>query len=275
MKTKHVIVLLLSGLFFAGCSKKQADILPPEPVDSTVGDVPIPFDYDGLMGTKPNLPYPTYISPVTGVFIADRERRILRDSTSMVVIEDKMWNTATFRGTNGRIGTYAGDVQLNGVSLLYDPPHAFYMNTDPLLWHAAGSNTWSAAGNAPISAISQLVDTTFPQFTGTLPDTIPASSNFSFTFDNSNLRHANSAYLTVYDSNMRLVYTNIVGPSGGTVACNVGAPPLTNSWLWIGNRRYYGVWIQVVCYNYEIHQFGGRSFAFVRQSRLLKNVVVR
>lgn len=274
MKWKQAIIILLSGIS-AGCSKSPADILPPVPVDSSVGSLPVPFDYEGLMGTKETRLYPSYISPITGVFITDREQRILQDSAQTISIYNKIWNTASFLGNNGVFGFYGGDVRLNSVSLVYDPPHAFYMNSDTALWLPAGTNTWSTTGNAHVPAINQVVDTTFPQFTGSLPDTITVGSNFTFTFDNTNLQHADAAYLIVYDSNMRLTYTNITGPSGGTVSLNFGARPPVNSWLLIGNRRYYGVWIQVVCYNYEVHQFNGRSFAFVRQRRLLKNVVVR
>lgn len=274
MKWKALIFVLLSGIS-AGCSKNPVDIPTIGSMDSTMGSVPVPFDYDGLMGTKASYLYPACISPVTGVLITDRERRILRDSMQVIVIDNKVWNTATFLSSNGHIGAYGGDVRLNNIALTYDPPHAFYMNSDPALWIATGTNTWSATGNAHVPAISQVPDTTFPQFTGSLPDTITISGNFTFTFDNSNLHHANAAYLIVYDSNMRLTHTNLAGPSGGTVSYDFGNRPPINSWLWIGNQRYYGVWMEVVCYNYEIHTFSGKSFAFVRQSRLLKNVVVR
>lgn len=275
MKWNQIIIIIVFFGVSAGCSKNPADIPTPDPTDSSIGKIPIPYDYEGHIGTRAYHPYPAYIGPATGVFIVDRERRILRDSTLTVSIEDKVWNTAAFLGANGIGGANGGDVQFNNASLVYSPPHIFYMNTDASLWNATGANTWSVTGNAHIPAISQVIDTTFPRFTGSLPDTMTINSNFTFTFDNSNLQHANGAYLIVYDSNMRFVNTNLAGPSGGTVSYNYGAAPPVNSWLWMDNKKYYGVWIEVICYNYETHQFNGKPFAFVRQSRLLKNVVVK
>ncbi len=228
----------------------------------------IPYDNDSLMPSVNSLIYPPdlTIKNVWGVFIANNQTRIIKDTSGVYKKYDYPWQQAIFLN-------YAGQVKLNDSVLTPLSPTSWWSN-DPELWNRNGSNTWSAEGNNNnMPVIHEVTTAKWPVFSGYFRDTLDRDG-LSYKFDETNTDNADSAYIILYaPKSNQMWYSKIVSAKGGTAGFNIYAPRTfaVNGYFAVRDQLCYGVLLEVVLLNYEIRTIEGKSFAFVRQKQFLFN----
>jgi hypothetical protein len=155
-----------------------------------------------------------------------------------------------------------------------------YFNSynDGTCWSDADSNNWNVSG---ITAPSFSVDLegTMPQFTGTLPDTVSTSSDFTYNFNGSNSENADSAYVIIYTGEC-YSQSKCVSAHGGLATIHASDfyyspslfpfPELTG----IDGKIFPGWPMAIVLYSQTFRTFGGKRYAYIKQRIILKMVAV-
>lgn len=222
-----------------------------------------------LMGSYANVPLPSSVPNVWGVFIADRYVAALLDTGGVSSQIDLKWEEAVFSKING-FDQNVNSVYINGVSLGW---YAIsYLNPDSTgIWNDNIFNDWIASGNNNDTLVAEHIDGAFPEFTGVLPDTVSVNDTFSYTLNASDFQNADSAYIWL-QGNSELLGSNVVNTGGGTISIP-SLQILGNQYYVYNNHVYYGGWLRLVVYKHVIGTYAGKSFAFVKQKEVLKQVV--
>jgi hypothetical protein len=214
---------------------------------------------------------------VSGVLVTCRYFGTPVDTSVHINVYNRNWEAALFANSTGDSLTSAGTVSINGTPL-NDGPYGsitgnMYFHRDTtIMWNDSTVNQWTVSGGRDIPAFIATINGTYPSFTGTLPDTISKTTDFSFTFNASNAFNADSAYVLIYSRFYGdPVKSKVVSAAGGVVSIPFNYfSSFTNGYMSLNEFKLTPVYsgggsIAVVLLKQSIQTFGGKKFAFIQQ----------
>jgi len=268
-KAAAATALFIAFLAITSCKKKQTDPVPATPV------MQIPSSDEPYMASifAPSGATTDLGSPVTawGVFLSVYLESGMKDTSGTLQYYYNSWAEALFSNGDGTGFSHPRSVSINNEQM--DLKGNYYLSTD--LLRLGALNHWEAASSSEVPEISQNVMASFPDFSGSFPDTISRNAGFSYTFNQQNTKNGDSAYVIIY-SNGKLVRSNTASVKNGVVKItSAQLSGISNGYFNLNGNIFYGALVERVIYSMAFNSFSDKQFAFVNQRESLGKVVLK
>jgi hypothetical protein len=270
---RSVIIVALLLVIVAGSCKRSSTA----PAYSSN----IPWNLDSLMPSTNTVALSnSHYLDVAGVFVANKITGDLTDTSGVSVAYYRSWQATVFPGDSNYVSGVSS-VSVNGLALnspVWNNPFLCHYDSSVATWNETGTDHWETPGSSLVPVISQDVAGTMPALSGALPTTIDTTHDFTFTFNGDNTSNAEFGFVIVYGpsrgAGIDPMISDVVSASGGTVTFSAARlKDIYNGSFRPGTAANdpvcYGGYIMVVLYNHEVHSFGGKPYAFVRQREYL------
>ena len=211
------------------------------------------------------------ISNVWGIFIITRLENGMADTTDSSYYHYDGWQEVFFCGTDGTGFIGAKAVALNN-SNISQTGNIYFGDSK---WHTNSLNHWEVSGDSNIPPVSANMMDSYPDFSGSIPDTIFLNRGLTYTFNPSSIKDADSAFFLIH-SNGHVVKSNTVSVNTGNVKpillSQAQLTNMRNEYFSIDNRIFRGGVLDMVLFKDTLETFGNKQFAFVSQRQILRKV---
>lgn len=180
---------------------------------------------------------------------------------------------ATFFASTGSTGTMvdAGTVSVNSIALEKQTNNSYYKTatvgmTPTSLSFGTTTSSWSVGGAGSVAAFTYNHSVTFPNYTGTMPDTVTRSSGITVTFTGK-VSNADSIIVMIAAGSTSILRTYPGTAASATIsAADLGALPVVSDNTGI---------IEVVPYRVTLKMEGTKNYAFIKQYAAVKNICIK
>jgi hypothetical protein len=252
MKNQILLIIALGLLVFGACKKKDAS--PATPANTTTTGAP---PADGS---------PTNATSYYGIFTTVINNHL--DQTPPTSTLAFVWfGSQPYQFAYSPVAVKVNQLRLNGDTMWY-----YNITNEYNSWYPVNlaTETWSVNGANGIPSFSYNVSTTQPSCTNytSLPDSISKSAGFTVTVNN--ITNTTFATLDVFDGtgNLSGVYSPTLAAGNNTITVT----PSNLSGFVTGNTAAQ---ITIVLSNKKAYTFGGKAFAFDRETQYTKKLKIK
>ncbi|MBX2904698.1 MAG: hypothetical protein KF744_01580 [Taibaiella sp.] len=173
-----------------------------------------------------------------------------------------------FSATGSTTMVDGGAVSVNSVTLEKQTNNSYFKTatvgmTPSDLSFDGGHSNWSVGGAGSIPGFTYDYNSTFPEYSGTVPETITRSSGLTITLG-SNLSGADSVIIFIAKDDKSITRTYAGSASSATIsAADLAALPAVTDKTAI---------LEIVPYKIKMQTISGKSFAFVKEYAAVRYV---
>lgn len=252
-------VAALGMSLMVSCNPK--DVIPDEP------DEPQP-----TTPTAPTPPSPT-VSGTWGALIALKMTLTYSQMGYNIDVATEMGIGAFYNALNSGTLVNAGTVQLNNIALDKNANESYSkvatMGMTPTDMGISSGVNWNVGGGSGIPSFTYTHDGGFPDFTGTIPETITRANGMALTLNNTTVSNADSVYVYIISGSTTLLksYAANAGPVtieaadlNGLAASSTTSP----------------AYVEVIPWKYIISDVGtpAKPIAFIKEKAVVKSVTL-